>query len=263
MLIDTHSHLYLKEFDSDRDEMMQRAWEAGVRRIYLPNIDSTSVHSMLSMESTYPDRCFPMMGLHPGSVRENYQEELKVVEHWLAERPFCAVGEIGIDLYWDTTFLEFQKEAFLTQVNWAKELNTPIVIHSRESIDLIIELLKKEKDKRLHGIFHCFTGTPEQAQDIIQLGFHVGIGGVLTFKKAGLDATVRQIPLEWIVLETDAPYLAPVPFRGKRNESAYLKIVAERLSEILSLELEEVENQTTANAKKIFEKIIKAYTTLS
>jgi TatD DNase family protein len=254
MLIDTHSHLYLEEFDADRFEMMDRAWEAGVEEVYLPNIDSSTIAAMLAMEGAYPGRCFPMMGLHPGSVKANFREELKIVEHWLSERPFCAVGEIGIDLYWDKTFLEFQKEAFLTQVNWAKDLDLPIVIHSRESIDLIIQLLKGEKDERLRGIFHCFSGTHEQAQEIFRLGFHVGIGGVLTFKKSGLDETVKKIPLDRIVLETDSPYLSPVPYRGKRNESAYVKLIAGQLSVIKEVKLEEVARVTTVNAKKIFQK---------
>ncbi len=254
MLIDTHTHLYLKEFDEDRHEMLDRAIEAGVHRFYLPNIDSSTIHSMLKMEADYPGKCFPMMGLHPGSVKENYKEELKTVKDWLEKRPFCAVGEIGIDLYWDKTYLEFQKEAFLTQVRWAKELDLPIVIHSRESIDLITDLLQAEKSERLHGIFHCFTGTFEQAQKVIELGFYVGIGGVLTFKKSGLDEVVKKIPMERIVLETDSPYLAPTPFRGKRNESAYVKLVAEKLSAVKSIDFEVVANKTSTNAKNIFEK---------
>jgi len=254
MLIDTHSHLYLEEFDADRNEVMERAWEAGVHEVYLPNIDSSTIAAMLSMEADCPGRCFPMMGLHPSSVKENFRDELKVVERWLSERPFCAVGEIGLDLYWDKTFLEFQKEAFLIQVNWAKELELPIIIHSRESLDLIIQLLKSEKDERLRGIFHCFSGTHEQAQEIFKLGFHVGIGGVLTFKKSGLDETVKKIPLDRIVLETDSPYLAPTPHRGKRNESAYVKLIARQLSVIKEVEMEEVASVTTGNAKKIFKK---------
>ncbi len=254
MLIDTHTHLYLKEFDEDRDKMLDRAVEAGIHRFYLPNIDSFTINSMLKMEADYPGQCYPMMGLHPGSVKENYKDELKTVKGWLEKRPFCAVGEIGIDLYWDKTYVELQKEAFLTQVRWAKELDMPIVIHSRESIDLITDLLQTEKSQRLHGIFHCFTGTFEQAQKIIELGFHVGIGGVLTFKKSGLDEVVKKIPMERIVLETDSPYLAPTPFRGKRNESAYLKLIAEKLSAIKNIDFEEVANKTSTNAKNIFEK---------
>ena len=262
MLIDTHTHLYLEEFETDRDEMMERAWKAGVQEVYLPNIDSSTIQPMLLMEDTFPGKCFPMMGLHPGSVKENFRDELKIIERWLSERPFCAVGEIGIDLYWDKTFLEFQKEAFLTQVNWAKQLDIPVVIHSRESIDLIIHLLKAEKDQRLRGIFHCFIGTHEQALAVIKLGFHMGIGGVLTFKNSGLNETVKKIPLEWIVLETDSPYLAPVPYRGKRNESAHLRLIAEKLSEIKGVDFEEVAVVTSTNAKKLLKKNI-GLTTLS
>jgi TatD DNase family protein len=262
MLIDTHTHLYLQEFDGDREEMLQRAKDAGVGKFYLPNIDSSSIGPMLDMESAHPGTCLPMMGLHPGSVKENYQEELATVESWLSRRPFVAIGEIGIDLYWDKTFFEQQKDAFLKQVEWAKELNLPIVIHSRESIDIIIDLLKGLKDERLFGIFHCFTGTPAQAKEIMGLGFHMGIGGVLTFKNAGLDETVKEISLERLVLETDAPYLSPVPYRGKRNESAYLKIIAEKLAATKSVDFEAVAVATTANAEKIFEKKTGAYTTL-
>lgn len=263
MLIDTHSHLYLEEFDTDRREMMNRAQEAGVRQVYLPNIDSSTIQPMLSMENEYPGQCFPMMGLHPGSVKENYRDELRIVEQWLSKRWFCAIGEIGIDLYWDKTFIEQQKDAFLIQVDWAKELDLPIVIHSRESIDLIIDLLKSVKSQGLRGIFHCFTGTTYQAKEIMDLGFHMGIGGVLTFKKSGLAETVSGIPLEWLVLETDSPYLTPTPFRGKRNESAYLKIIAEALSKAKNLDLEAIAEATTDNAKKIFAKKTEAYTTLS
>ena len=254
MLIDTHAHLYLEDFDEDRTEMINRAMEAGVTQFYLPNIDSSSIESMLLLEQTYPEHCFPMMGLHPGSVRENYRDELKIVEQWLADRPFCPIGEIGIDLYWDKTFFEFQKIAFLTQVGWAKELGIPIIIHSRESIDIITGLLKKEKDERLCGIFHCFGGSEEQARAIMDLGFYMGIGGVLTFKKSGLEETVKKIPLERLVLETDSPYLAPVPHRGKRNESAYVRLIAEKLAAAKSTDFEDVAQQTTLNAKKIFEK---------
>jgi TatD DNase family protein len=262
MLIDTHAHLYLEEFDPDRGDMIGRAIEAGVEAFYLPNIDSSSIDAMLTLETDYPGRCFPMMGLHPCSVRENYEEELQLVEQWLNRRPFPAIGEIGIDLYWDTSFFESQKKAFLRQVGWAKELELPIIIHSRNSIDIIIELLKKEKDERLLGIFHCFSGTEEQAHAIMELGFYMGIGGVLTFKKSGLDEAVKNIPLDWLVLETDAPYLAPMPFRGKRNESAYIRLVAEKLALVKNIDFEEVASCTNWNAKKIFDKKPYSYTTL-
>ncbi|RME98209.1 MAG: TatD family deoxyribonuclease, partial [Bacteroidetes bacterium] len=226
MLIDTHAHLYSKKFDHDREEMLQRAIAAGVGQFLLPNIDRESIESMLALEAAHPDRCHAMMGLHPCSVQANYQEELAVVRDWLDKRPFLAVGEIGIDLYWDKTYLEEQKEAFLLQVEWALELDLPIVIHARESLDLLIELVRGVGDKRLRGVFHCFTGSLAQAQAIIELGFYLGIGGVATYKNSGLTETLAQLPLSAIILETDAPYLAPVPKRGKRNESAYVRYVA-------------------------------------
>ncbi|MEK7254150.1 MAG: TatD family hydrolase [Bacteroidota bacterium] len=252
MLNDTHAHLYVEEFDADREAMLQRAADAGVSRFFLPNIDSTSIEAMLELERQQPEKCFAMMGLHPCSVKENYREELAIVQDWLARRPFCAVGEMGIDLYWDKTFLEQQKEAFRLQVEWAKELQIPIVIHSRDSLDICIELVKELKDSRLRGIFHCFGGTLEQAQAIMDLEFYMGIGGVLTFKKAGLDEVLRYVPLDFLVLETDAPYLSPIPFRGKRNESAYVKLVAEKLSQVKETSLETVAAVTTVNAEKIF-----------
>jgi TatD DNase family protein len=252
MLIDTHAHLYVKQFNEDRDEMIRRAVEEDVQVFYLPNIDSKSIASMLALEEKYPDRCIAMMGLHPCSVGENYKEELALVREWLDKRPFAAVGEIGIDLYWDKTYVKQQQEAFLMQVEWAKELGYSIVIHSRESIDMVIDLLREVQDDRLRGVFHCFTGTVEQAEAIQDLGFYMGIGGVLTFKKAGLDETVKSIPLESLVLETDAPYLAPSPYRGKRNESAYVRIIAEKLAEAKAVDLEKVAAVTTENAKKLF-----------
>ncbi len=252
MLIDTHTHLYLPQFKDDIDTVIGHAQAEGIEKFYLPNIDSTSIDSMLELENRFPGKCFPMMGLHPCSVKKNYKQELAIVEEWLDKRAFCAVGEIGIDLYWDKTFLEEQKEAFLTQVGWAKELGIPIVIHARESLDILIDLVTKEQDGRLTGIFHCFTGTPEQARAIIGLGFYMGIGGVLTYKNAGLDVTVKDIPLDYLVLETDAPYLTPVPYRGKRNESAYIRIIAEKLSEIKKMDFAEIAATSTTNAKKIF-----------
>lgn len=252
ILIDTHTHLYASQFDEDRTEVVKKAIEAGIEKMYLPNIDSESIQGMLELEQAFPEHCFAMMGLHPCSVKENYNEELKVVEKWLKERPFVAVGEIGIDLYWDKTFFEEQKKAFLIQIEWAKELNLPIVIHSREATDVIIDILKTVKDDKLKGIFHCFTGTPKQAKEIIDLGFYLGIGGVVTFKKAGLDKTVQQIDLKHIVLETDAPYLAPTPYRGKRNESAYILNIAKKVSEAKEIPIEKVADITTNNALEIF-----------
>lgn len=254
MLIDTHTHLYLPQFDEDRAEVIDRANEKGVERFYLPNIDSTSMDAMFALEAAHPESCFAMMGLHPCSVKENYEEELALVKKWLDTRDFCAVGEIGIDLHWDKTTLDIQKKAFRQQIDWAKEYELPIVIHSRESIDIIIEILEEEKDRRLRGIFHCFTGNVEQANKIIALGFYLGIGGVLTFKNSGLDKTIAKVGLEHLVLETDSPYLSPTPFRGKRNESAYVELVAKKLAEVKQVEIEEVAKATTANSEKIFAK---------
>ena len=252
MLIDTHAHLYLKQFDNDRKEVISRAEEAGIKKFFLPNIDSTSIDSMLKMEEDFQGKCFAMMGLHPCSVKENYIDELQIVEEWLQKRKFCAIGELGIDLYWDKTFFEQQKKAFLTQVEWAIDLQLPIVIHCRESMDITIELLQPYNGK-VNGIFHCFGGTVEQANKIMDLNFLMGIGGVLTYKKAKLDDVVKEIPLEYLVLETDSPYLAPVPFRGKRNESGYVKNIAEKLAEAKDISLEDVAKATTHNALNLFE----------
>lgn len=251
MLIDTHTHLYLKQFDDDRKEVIERAEAAGIKKFFLPNIDSQSIDAMLQMEIDFPDNCFAMMGLHPCSVKENFEEELQIVENWLQKRKFCAIGEIGIDLYWDKSFFEQQKKSFLTQVEWAIDLQLPIVIHCRESIDIVIDLLQPYNGK-VKGIFHCFGGTAEQAKRIIDLDFLMGIGGVLTFKKAKLDEVIQEIPLEYLVLETDSPYLAPVPYRGKRNESSYVKIVAEKMAEAKNIDLEEVAEATTNNALNLF-----------
>lgn len=254
MFIDTHAHLYVDKFDDDRDEMIQRAFKNGVERFYLPNIDSTTIAPMLEMEKDYPKHCFPMMGLHPCHVKENYKEELTIVKEWLDKRSFVAVGEIGVDLYWDKTFYDQQVEAFKIQLNWAKDLKKPIVIHCRESLDIVIDLVAKEKHPDVYGIFHCFGGTKEQAQKIIDLGFYLGIGGVVTFKKSGLDKTLEEISLDHIVLETDAPYLSPTPFRGKRNESAYIHQIATKIASIKEIGIEEVERKTTANAMNVFER---------
>lgn len=252
-LIDTHAHLYLEKFEEDRAVVLQRAFDKGIDRIYLPNIDSSSIEGMLELEKEYPHHCFAMMGLHPCSVNADFEEELSIVESWMAKRAFAAVGEIGIDLYWDKTYFEQQKEAFLRQVEWAKRYERPIVIHSREATDVIIDLLKEVYDEQLRGIFHCFTGTPEQARAITDMGFLLGIGGVLTFKNAGLDKTIQDIDLQHLVLETDAPYLTPAPYRGKRNESAYVMYVAEKLAEIKGEKLEKIADITTQNALRVFE----------
>lgn len=252
MLIDTHTHLYAAQFDEDRAATIDRAVTAGVEQFYLPNIDSSSIDAMLELEATYPERCFAMMGLHPCSVQANYEAELAIVEQWLERRSFCAIGEIGLDLYWDKTFFEQQKDAFRRQIQWAKALDLPIVIHSRASTWEVIAILQEEKDEKLRGIFHCFGGTVEEANAIIELDFHLGIGGILTFKKAKLDKTLEQIDLAHLVLETDSPYLAPTPYRGKRNESAYVRIVAEKLAAVKQTTVEEIARITSHNAKQIF-----------
>ncbi len=253
MFIDTHTHLYSRKFDNDRDAALRRAVDNEVEAFYLPNIDSGSIEAMLALEAAYPERCFAMMGLHPCSVREDsVEEELRTVRGWLDRRSFCAVGEIGIDLYWDKSTLDVQRLAFRQQIAWAKELERPIVIHSRESIDPIIEILREEADEKLRGIFHCFTGNEEQGRAIIELGFMLGIGGVITFKNAGLDRTMAGLPLESVVLETDSPYLAPVPHRGRRNESAYIPLIAKRLAEVKGVSLEEVAVRTSRNARHVF-----------
>lgn len=263
LLADTHTHLYLKDFDGDRREMMERALASGVSKFYLPNIDSRVIDDMLALEAAYPDHCHAMMGLHPCSVKEDFEAELSIVAQWLDKRPFCAIGEIGIDLYWDKQTLDIQIEAFRRQIGWAKARDLPIVIHSRESTDLILDILKDEQDERLRGILHCFTGSVAQAEAAWNLGFYLGIGGVVTFKNAGLDKVVAEIPLEWLVLETDSPYLAPIPHRGKRNESGFVRIVAEAVARVKNVDIQRVATVTTHNAKNIFEKINLAYTTLS
>ena len=253
MLIDTHAHLYAAKFDADRDAVIERALAQDVRGFYLPNIDVASVDGMLALTDQYPERVFPMLGLHPCSVGADYEEVLAQLEPWLDRRNFCAVGEIGIDLYWDKTFVDQQIDAFRIQCRWAKARNLPICIHSRESIDMIVELLEEmPAGERPHGVFHCFTGTVEQAQRIINLNFMMGLGGVLTFKNSGLDKVAAELPLNFLILETDAPYLAPTPHRGKRNESAHVRLVAEKLAAVKELPLEEIARQTTQNAFALF-----------
>ncbi|MBZ4188463.1 TatD family hydrolase [Niabella beijingensis] len=252
MLIDTHSHIYSKEFDADRTEMLRRAFDAGIAPILMPAIDSETHAAMLQLEADYPGRCISMIGLHPVSVKEDFREELKQIEQLLTRRPFVAIGETGLDFYWDLTFKEQQVAAFEQQIEWALAYQLPIVIHSRESTDDCLEIIKKFTPKGLKGIFHCFGGTLTQAQAITDQGFYLGIGGVLTFKKSGLDQVLKQLPLDQIVLETDAPYLAPVPFRGKRNEPAYLLQVAQKLAEVKEMDLAGIAAATTANAKKLF-----------
>lgn len=252
MFIDTHTHLYAEEFNADRPQMIRKAISCGIKKLYMPNIDSTSIDGMLQLEKEYPDNCFAMMGLHPCSVNDKVEEELKIVEGWLEKRKFCAIGEIGIDLYWDKTFFAQQQMAFWQQIDWALKYNYPIVIHCREAFNEIFEILESYSTLP-KGIFHCFSGNLEQAQKIISLNtFKLGIGGVVTFKNSGLDKVVEQIGLEHLVLETDSPYLAPVPFRGKRNESAYLVQVAERLAAIKNVTIAGLAEVTTKNAQEIF-----------
>lgn len=252
ILTDTHTHLYAEQFNEDRVEVVQRAIKNGVKRFFIPAIDSATTERMFALEEQFPDHMFLMMGLHPTHVKENYLEELQHVKKWLDKRNFYAVGEIGMDLYWDKTFLQQQQDAFKQQINWAKEKNLPIVIHCRDAFDEIFEVLEDVKDDKLFGILHCFTGNLEQAKKAISYHMKLGIGGVATFKNGKIDKFLDQIPLKDIVLETDAPYLAPTPYRGKRNESSYLLKVAEKVSDLYQIPLKDVAEQTTKNSKDIF-----------
>lgn len=252
-MIDTHTHLYSEEFNEDRNEMIQRALDKGVTQFFLPAIDSETHEKMLNLEAQFPNQIFAMMGLHPCSVKpESWENELQIIENYLNQRTFCAIGEIGIDLYWDKTTLDIQVKAFEQQIDWAIERDLPIVIHSRESFDETFEVLERKKHPKLRGIFHCFSGNLEQAKHAVDLNFVLGIGGVVTFKNGKIDQFLNEIPLEKIVLETDSPYLAPVPFRGKRNESSYLDLVAGKLVDIYGKPFDEIDRMTTENAKKIF-----------
>ncbi|PZF71391.1 TatD family hydrolase [Taibaiella soli] len=250
-LVDTHTHLYDEQLTAD-PQQIQRAIEAGVTKMYMPNCDSSTIEGMLAMETAYPQNCFPMMGLHPVYVKENYKDELTIVENWLSKRKFAGVGEIGLDYYWDKTFVPQQKEAFEQQIDWALQYDLPIIIHSRESTADCIEIVRKKQNGKLRGIFHCFSGTLEEAKQIQELGFYLGIGGVVTFKKSTLPEIVREMPLETLVLETDAPYLAPVPYRGKRNESSYIPLIAMTIATIKQVGLDEISAITNKNAEKIF-----------
>ncbi|MEO9513071.1 MAG: TatD family hydrolase [Flavobacteriaceae bacterium] len=252
IITDTHTHLYSEAFDEDQDEVIKNAMELGVERFFIPAIDSTYTQSMLDLEAKYPNNVFLMMGLHPTHVKENYKEELLHVEKMFSERKFCAVGEIGIDLYWDKTFLKQQQDALVYQIRLAKKYKLPIVIHCRESFDEIFEILEQEKGEELYGIFHCFTGTLEQAHQAISYNMKLGIGGVTTFKNGKIDQFLNQIDLKHIVLETDSPYLAPVPYRGKRNESAYIIKVLEKLALIYDRSSEDIASITTDNSKMVF-----------
>ena len=252
MIIDTHSHIYLPEFDADRDAMLMRAENEGINLILMPAVDEETYLAMLKTEENFPGQCVSMMGLHPCSIKEGYKQKLKKAEEYLEKRRFVAVGETGLDFYWDKTFTKEQYESFQTQIEWAKHYNIPVVIHSRNSIDECISTIKENQQGDLKGVFHCFSGDKEQAKTIIDLGFYLGIGGVVTFKNSGLDKVMADIDMKSVVLETDAPYLAPVPFRGKRNECSYLKYVVEKLGEIKNVSKEEIEGITTKNAKELF-----------
>jgi len=251
-LVDTHAHLYLDQFKDDIDETMQRALDNGVQHILLPNIDRSTTESLWNLVNHYPNQCFPMIGLHPCSVNATIERELQHVEKELATGKYIAIGEIGIDLYWDKTFLKDQIAAFEKQMEWAKELNLPVAIHCRDSFDEIFTSVEKVQDGQLKGVLHCFTGNQQQADKAIDLGLHLGLGGVLTFKNSGVDQAIKNIPLEKLILETDSPYLAPTPYRGKRNESAYTKLVAEKLAGVKEISFQEVATTTTANAIRLF-----------
>jgi TatD DNase family protein len=252
-LIDTHAHLYDLKFRDDLAKVVANARKAGVEKIYLPNIDVSTIDNMLELEAVQDGFCKAMMGIHPCSVKDDYLEALKTASDWWGKRDFCAVGEIGIDLYWDTTYKREQIQAFRTQINWAKEMKKPVVIHCRESMDITIDIVREEQDGRLKGVFHCFGGDVEQAKQITDLNFLMGIGGIVTFKKAGLDKVLPHLKLESLLLETDSPYLAPVPFRGKRNEPAYLTYIAEELASLMQCQVEEVAESTSKNALNLFE----------
>ena len=253
ILTDTHAHLYSEQFQEDIDAIISRCIGKKISRIFLPNIDTKSIEPMLALCKKYPKNIFPMMGLHPCSVKENYLSELNIIKQQLDKNTYYAIGEIGIDLYWDKTFVEEQKNAFRTQIKWAKERKLPIIIHARDSFKEIFDIVDEENDEHLTGIFHCFTGTIEDAKKIINYGgFKLGIGGVVTFKNSGLDSVLKHVDIKHIVLETDSPYLAPAPHRGKRNESSYVELVALKLCDIYDLSLTEIANITTQNSIEVF-----------
>jgi TatD DNase family protein len=252
LLTDTHTHLYYETDDAKRAGLMNRCKENSIGRLFLPNVDASSVPLVFSLRASYPDICFPMLGLHPCSVKPGWEDELNTIKEAAHQHKIIAIGEIGIDLYWDKTTLPQQVQAFKTQIAWAKELSLPIVIHCRDAFNEVFEVLQSEQDEKLRGIFHCFTGTLEQANKVIDLGFYLGIGGVVTYKNSGLDKVVAQIGLKHIVLETDSPYLAPVPHRGKPNESSYLVYIAQKVAELHQSNLETVADITTENSRLIF-----------
>ena len=250
--IDSHTHLFSSQFDNDRHQVVQKAIEQGVEKMLLPNINSKTLEAMHQLCQDFPQHCFPMIGLHPCDVKNDYEEELKIIKSHLDKGKYVAIGEIGIDLYWDKGTLEIQKKAFRQQLKWAKEYDLPVAIHIRKSFDTIFDVLEEVNDQNLRGVFHCFTGSKEQGQKAIEMGFMLGIGGVVTFKNSGLDKVLKELPLEKLLLETDSPYLAPIPYRGQRNESSFITIVAQKLAEIYEVNLEEVAIKTTHNAKTLF-----------
>lgn len=252
--IDTHTHLYEEQLNADEAEMIQRAIDAGVTKMYMPNCDSTTIEGMMQIAAAKPVNCIPMMGLHPCYVKDNYADELAIVKEWLAKEKFAAVGEIGLDYYWDLTHVAQQKHAFAQQIDMALQYDIPIVIHSRESTQDCIDIVRSNQNGMLGGIFHCFSGTLEEARQIVDLGMYLGIGGVVTFKKSTLPDIIKEIGIEHIVLETDAPYLAPMPYRGKRNESSYIPLIAEKVADVLNVNIAVVAEATTRNAEKIFDK---------
>ncbi len=257
LFVDTHTHLYLEEFDTGRDEIVRAAIEAGVEYLFLPQIDSQTYSPMMNLCQQFPNNCFPMMGLHPTSVKENYRQELRFVEKQLADINYIAIGEIGIDLYWDKSRLKEQQEAFRLQLKWAKELQLPVSIHIREAFDEVFSVLEHEANDQLRGVFHSFTGNEEQAKRALEYGFLLGVGGIFTFKNSGLDKIIENVDLEKLILETDSPYLAPTPKRGKRNESAYIIYIAQKLAELKQIQLDELAEQTTLNAFNLFKKVKK------
>lgn len=250
--IDTHAHVYAPELTTDIELVIKNAISTGIEKILMPAIDSASLEAMLKVEQQFPNHCIAMMGLHPCYVKENYKEELALVETWLAKRKFIAIGEIGLDYYWDKTFAKEQQLVFETQMQWALDMQLPIVIHTRNAMGETIDLVKPFAKKGLRGVFHCFSGSKESAEQIIGMDFHLGLGGVLTYKNAGVAEAIKDIPMEFLVLETDAPYLAPVPYRGKTNEPAFMLEVAKKLAEIKSMPLHEIAAITTSNAEKLF-----------
>jgi len=252
VLTDTHTHLYYETIADKRAALMERCISNDISRLFLPNVDRESVPLVFDLVQAYPDQCFPMLGLHPCSVKENWQQELSDIRDAHQQHKIVAIGEIGIDLYWDKTTLNEQVEAFRQQINWAKSLKLPIVIHCRDAFNEVYEVLQQEQDENLRGVFHCFTGTLEQAQKVTALGFYLGIGGVVTYKNSGLDKVVAEIDLKHIVLETDSPYLTPVPFRGKPNESSYLIYIAQKVAELHQIPLDKVADITTENSKRLF-----------